>query len=374
MKVKLRIIWESRIAKVILISFVVFCFALIIILPSVLNGRKHGELIAYNRDATSGTREAFAEKVLNEDPDTFTPGKNVLEASNNESMIKSVSKNKYSTAYVSAGTIVNMTDDSVAVKDGKKNIGISSFNGVTPTLNNIKNNYYEPQRNFNAFFRVEANSQESKIINWQAEDVSYLSDDLKASYAFYYWFEYSNEAANLINEGSEIAYDFDRERIDISKSDLDFYINKTKLDSNDIRIEIVGSSSAQASMEELTDYAEEQLSILYPEVNFEFIVATNGSGDAFSKKVPGTTGSDYIGMQSREAKPSEYEEWGYTIDNYSNVYKPFAIDAIIIIYNNQHLSEKDIILNTTQERMDKLYTSDDLLQFDEVFSMDGGDS
>lgn len=357
--------------KVILIAFVTICFALVVILPSVLNSRREGELIAFNRDATSGTREAFVEKVLGEDPDKFSPGKNVLEASNNESMIKSVAKNKYSTAYVSAGTIMDLKTG----ESKKEGVNITAFNNVMPTYDTVVDGTYTPQRNFNAFFRVENDSEESKILNWQTEDVTMLDDNLKASYAFYYWFEYSNEAGLLIEQGSEIANSDSRIDFTLSKEDKNFinYINTTELNSKDIRIEIVGSSSAQASMEELTEVADENLEKEFPDTNFEFVVATNGSGDAFSKKVPGTTGSDYIGMQSREPKESEYEEWGYTSDNYTKVYRAFAIDAIIIIYNNKHLDNKDIELTTNKNMMNILYTNNNRIQFDDVFTPIGGD-
>ncbi len=374
MKLKLKIIWDSKITKVILATFSILLLAMAVILPSALTARKTGQLIAFNRDATSGTREAFIEKVLGEDPDEFTPGKNVLEASNNESMIKSVIKNKYSVAYVSAGTIAELGEDSLTIKDKYVgNVGVAGYEDVMPNLTTISNGEYAPQRNFNAFFRVEEGSEEAKIVDWQTEDVTGLDDNLKASYAFYYWFQYSQEAHDFINQGSEIAYT-DRGRIPITWDNFEKYWDKTELESKDIRIEIVGSSSAQATMHELTDYVLEKVNEQYPDTNVQFIIATNGSGDAFKETVPGTTGADYIGMQSREAKESELESWGYDETNSSDFYMPFAIDAILIIYNTKGLANPEQEYYVTEEAMNRLYTVNDVVMFEEVFFPTGGDA
>ncbi len=386
-KLRLKIIWESTVTKVALIVTIVFVLMLAIILPSILNARPKGSVIAFNRDVTSGTREAFVEKVLEQDPDEFSPGKNVLEASNNESMIKATLKNEYSTGYVSFGTVAEFDETGKAVlKDGidSSKLSFATLNSVSPDKANIIDGTYSGQRNFNMFLRVENESPDYAITTYDFEnntmidDVSSLDDSLKASALFYNWIIYSQEALEVFENGypeldidpsGELPITTDRYVMD--EDYLNTYIKNTQITDDHIRIEVVGSSSASAVMEELSEVFEHEVNSIYSD-SLEFVIATNGSGDAFKKSIPGVENS-YIGMQSREAKDEELSNWGYdSVDDLT--YHPFAIDAILVIYNNEHLSNEDkqTSYNVTSEDLNNLYQSNEIVMWEDLFTKGGG--
>lgn len=374
LKVRLKIIVESRAAKWILSLFIVALLITVILLPSILTARPKGSVLAFNRDATSGTREAFVEKVLmpEEHGGVFSPGKNVREASNNESMIRAAMNNKNSVSYVSFGTIAEFDSDGNAkVRDNIKNIDFASFEGVSPDLDEIKNGNYYPSRNFNAFFRVEKGSLESEILKYDfsnntiESNVTDLPNNLKASYFFYSWMNESNAAIEIINSGSEIS--FNETGIDFNRETAISYSENVSLNTNEeIRIEIVGSTSANKVLNELEDEFKSEIELQFSNINIQFVNATNGSGDAFKESVPGAQES-YIGLQSREAKESEYSNWGWNLDELDQVYKPFAIDAILIIFNNQDL-EYEGRLNTTSDLMWELYANDNYIYYENLFT------
>ena len=74
--------------------------------------------------------------------------------------------------------------------------------------------------------------------------------------------------------------------------------------------------------------------------------------------------------------------WGYNETNSSNntpqevdidqVYMPFAIDAILIIYNIMHLDDKEQELYINQEDINNLYTKNDIILFDDLFRTENG--
>ncbi len=372
-KLRLKIIWESTITRVMLIILLIIALLLAIILPSTLSARPKDSVTAFNRDATSGTREAFVEKVLQSDMDDFSPGSNVLEASNNESMIRSVERNRYSTGYVSFGTVAEFDKDGKAILKESMNpnkIGFTTLDGIDPDKENILSGDYSGQRNFNMFFRVKKDSNEYNITNYDfntntiTTDVSSLSDTLKASYLFYNWALYSTEANDYItNESGELP--FNSSTIDFTADYIKTYVDNTNLNSDKIRIEIIGSTSANEIAEGLTKIFEDDINTIYGSNSIEFVIATNGSGDAFKTTVPGVD-EPYIGLQSREAKATELSSWGYDgID--PKTYHAFAIDAILIIYNKEHLGDKTIKYDVNHEDLNNLYESNDYIQWENVF-------
>ncbi|BDU67656.1 MAG: hypothetical protein TYPL_3090 [Candidatus Tyloplasma litorale] len=372
-KLKLKIICDSNIFRVIMSIFIIICLALVIILPSILNARPSWSVMAFNRDSSSGTREAFAEKVL--DNDSFSPGFNAREVRNNDAMINAVASNGPSVGYVSFGTIAEFENDKPVLKkefsDKHPNIDFASFesqneNGewekYEPTLNNIKSSNY-PSRNFNSFFRVRNGEDESTILNFdydywknQNTDVSYIdtnNNNLKGSYLFYSWMNYSTKAGEIIEEDGEISTDLADMggRIDFTKSTIENYTNDVNLEKGShISVEIVGSTSATSVVTSLTKYFQEAIS---PWFDYNFVIATNGSGDAFKEAVPGATDA-YIGLQSREASEDELKSWGWTEN--SNSYNAFAIDAILIIYNTNN-TNYDERPTTNSEILNELYTN-----------------
>ncbi len=385
-KLRVKIILESTITKIIAIVILVVVLLLAIILPSVIAtiNRPEDALTAFNRDATSGTREAFVSKVLNSKEDEFTPGDNVLEVTNNESMIRAVSRNADTVGYVSFGTIATFDENGKAVlKDGAaKNINFASmYNSkqntpIRPDKENIKNGDYTGQRYFNIFLRVDKESKDHLITEYDFntntinQDVSSLSDNLKASYFFYNWLIHSSEAHDFIEtETGELPFASTSVDFEIlnNKDYIDEYINQTKLTSNQLKLQIVGSTSASTLITELGDIFENDINTLYGANTVDVILATNGSGDAFKREVPGVDNS-YIGLQSRQPKEQELNSWGYDVIS-NDVYNAFAIDAILVIYNDSKWKDNYYF---TSESLEKLYTSNEYVVWDEVFTQEGG--
>ncbi len=440
-KLKIRIIWESTITKIILTCSIVVILLLAIILPSILTSRPNGSILAFNRDATSGTREAFVEKVIepgdwDEDyneyeeganfKEVWSPGMNVREVRNNDSMITFVQREKNSVGYVSFGTIAYFDEEGNPFlrtdRDGMDNISFTSFEGVVPTKEAVLSGEYSASRNFNLFFRVNEDSNEYQITNYDwsndsidSESLSAInsvdnSNDLKAAYFFYNWILQSEEAAQIINESGELSYSsFDDERglwfnEDGESEKLDSYIDQTGLNvKNNILIEIVGSTSATAVMTDLTNEFDQIVSDKYDlsDEQLKFVLATNGSGDAVSTSSPAGTDHPFIGMQSKDQDYSGLSPWGESYLNdetgeyNSKVYSAFAKDAILIIYNTESSlngvslseykpTELDVWGATPEEggvpegykTLYDLYTLGDYMSYEDLFMIhkdDGGD-
>ncbi len=406
-KLRLRIIWDATITKVILIVTLVVLLVLAIVLPSILTARPDGSILAFNRDATSGTREAFVEKVLQTDKKTWTPGSNVREVRNNDSMITFVEREKNSVGYVSFGTVAEFDEAGNPIlrtdRNGMDHIAFTEYEGVAPTYDAIFSGEYGAARNFNAFFRVVEGSNEYQITNFdwasmtiddaslEAVNTTGHANDLKAAYLFFNWIQSSTEAYEVIEESGEIPYSPTESnggtRIDYFNTDdwgssvVDTFVTTMGIHKDEqILIEIVGSTSATALMTDLTNRFDDEVSEAYglEEDELKFVVATNGSGDAVSETVPGTDHS-YIGMQSKDQSADGFEGWGdYLVDEEYNekVYASFAKDAILIIYNTSNLSQelKDVIassesglLNVEKETLYDLYTYNEYMYYEDLF-------
>lgn len=382
-KSKAIIFWEKTSTKVILAITIIVLIILAIILPSILNARPKGSLLAFNRDATSGTREAFASKVLNDEE--FSPGKDVREVKNNDAMVHDVANNNNSVGYVSLATIASF-DESGEFKfnDGvSKNINYSTLDGTPITEESISTMTYGASRTFNSFFRVKKDSTESQILNYDFSTSTYTgeslveeSNELKASYLFYSWVNQSTQASEFLTE--EGFFPASDSTIDFTNDVFINYATNEDIDLNlddELRIEIVGSTSAKEAIVDLSKEFEETILSIEPEIDMEFIIATNGSGDAFKETIPGATNA-YIGLQSRSASESELSKWGWddiseSDGKYSSdVYNSFIIDAILMIFNSES-DEEGVKYTTTPEQLNKLYTNEDkdiFYSFDDIFT------
>ncbi len=416
-KLRLKIIWESTITKIVLVLVLVGLLLSAIILPSVLTSRPKGSVLAFNRDAASGTREAFVEKVLDEDKHTWTPGGNVREVRNNDAMITFVQREENSMGYVSFGTVASFSEESLPEegieigdpilrtdRNGMDKISFATFNGIKPTKDNIFSGEYEAARNFNSFFRVKQDSNESQILNFDWDTMSLdevskekvnqteYANDLKGAYLFYNWFLTSNEASNIINESGELTYSFIEDggetRKEFDKVLVDQYIDATGLNSDEqILIEIVGSTSATAVMTDLTNAFDEEITEAYEleEEDLKFVIATNGSSDALHPTVAGTD-HPFIGMQSKDQSAEGFVEegWGeleYFYDEStgtynSDVYGSFAKDAILIIFNAKGMNNEECAYNISRDSLVDLYTYDEYLYYEDLLTPnteDGGE-
>ncbi len=370
---KWKIFLSSTWVKVLSILLLVITISLVIFLPLIINNRPKGSIIVFNRDASSGTREVFIEKMLGEDPIGYSPSKlNAREVSTNDAMINNVNANKDSLGYVSFGTVANFDEDGNAVlKEGKnKNINFSSFENVLPSKENITSGEYGASRDFNEFFRVDKNSVEANILKYDWEknidptnEVSEINDDeLKVSYLFYSWTIYSINAFNILEEDSEIS-ESDKS-LEFNKELVDGYFDSVNLSSkNDLKIEVVGSSSAGTVLSILSKEFRNEMNDWGYEVIFE--KSNFGSADAFKKKIPGTQ-KPYIGLQSRKPTDNELLNWNWE-DKSMGEYSSFVKDAILLIYNNEKINS-DVVLNTTSELLDKVYSENEYFHYSDVFT------
>ncbi len=380
MKAKIIVFLDSKLMRLFYVFFVIFLILIVIILPIILTSRPKGAILAFNRDSNSGTREAFVEKVLNDDPDTFSPGSNVREVKNNDLMISAVKNNENSIGYVSFGTIAEFDiDGQPQLKEGINLIDFASFENIVPSKENIENEAYVPSRNFNIFFRIKNDSQESSILkyNWidstlpsdVSDEVMNLNANLKSSFLFFSWILYSKDAYYILDENSQIPTGIldETERIDFNDFVVESYISNTNLiTTGNWEIEIVGSTSANSIVKKLSIFFEEKIESKYSNLDVIFTLATNGSSDAFSPIIPGTT-EPYIGLQSREPKDSELEKWNWTMDDVETPYNSFAKDVILVIFNNKDISYSTR-LNVNSETMNDLYSKGDYFYYSDIFT------
>ncbi len=411
MWIKIKLFFNKPITRRTTYSIFALLILAVFLVPTTLSfiAFNKGDVFAYTRDHSSGTFEAFDEKVLGND-ETATPqkfSKNVMEVSSNDRMVSDVQANANTIGYVSLGTIGTFNEAGEFGKNSTyDDISILSFEEQFPNEANIKEGTYGPSRNFNQFFRVENGTPEAEILKiqpvvnktngvkttyWNTNDVNSsevqgLSNEEKLSYAYYQWILHSPEAEKIIEADGEISNDGNKwapgttlavetELMEILYSD-DVLVEFDGFDKK-VKIEQVGSTSVQAI---ITDF-ETLLSPYLNEYNVYLSHVQNGSGDASKVSPPPGTSSPYIGFQSREpqndGKTFEYSAWGYKdIDELqkSNAYNAFAIDAIAIIANNDGLminnGQVDIAINNiTEEIIRKIYY-DGSLSWQELYNQD----
>lgn len=397
-RVKIKIFIGSKTFKVILSIFSIMVLSAVMVIPSILTMRPKWSAISFSRDATSGTRQAFVEKVLLSDPKEFSPGANVREAKNNESMIKLVVNNRNSISYVSFGTVAHFNQNNeAALKENfnKKSINYATLGGVEPNRENLKNGSYPATRDFNIFLRVDKESEESELLNstWdgkeseftnpKSESLKKIDNNLKASYLFYSWAYLSNQADELLKIESEVSST--NPKIDFTPEIVNSYVDAVALDKDaKIMIEIVGSSSARKVLDLLSTDRDKSFGNIaendWAFSKIEFIKATNGSGDAFRKTIAGTI-NPFIGLQSRAPGEIELSKWNWTKENgvsdkdeTKKPYNNFAIDALLVIYNTKSLNDKvrrnieiEIGDGKSPNTLNNLYSLNEFMGFNEIF-------
>lgn len=388
----------KKLLIVFLLILVLVFFILSLVFSLVVN---NVNIYAYNRDANSGTREAF-NTAINFDPENDKYSENVFETNGNDMMFDRVSKTKNSIGYVSLDTLYD--DAGNVTYEGIKPLGTTNVPNPEDIKDNIEN--YEAKRPFNVFFRVpqstseklhltdnlyinssEASSEgqdnifsENFVIpdSWNLPSDSYqVNDEYEAkfavSYLFFNWIFYSNEAKDLL----DLAYEpinltkysyFDSFPQQGEEDVIENYIENTGLDDyfanhydkdNPLKISTQGSTSVVSSLNTLMLDEEEgfinvlenhDLYITYEQVHL-------GSGDAFKNSTPASE-EIFLGFQSRGFDPKEItgDEWGYDLEatqNYDSVnLEDFTVDlneeATNGFYNPLALSENgsDLLYGT----------------------------
>ncbi len=369
-----------------IISFLVATLLMLVIfLPIVFSSQNlYGKsVVAYNRDANSGTREAF-EKSINFNSDRQKYSRNVLQVSGNDDMLNKIKNSTNSIGYVSLFSAIEKdSDGEYQTLDG---IDILKFDGIDP-IEDIENNMdnYHAKRYFNVFLRVDqkyndlisknmfggdpnnAFTSGGTIVGDSQEIIDFRNDyglkteqdliNFYASFLYYNWLIYSPDAKTALE-------------LSLSKGDPDFnntfqnfldnvdYVNLVQ--NNDLTpiIYTVGSSSVTASL----NHTRVVFDDLFPsgtEPQFELL--NNGSGDAFKSDnqiQPQFANHFWLGFQSRSPKDEEMNLYNQsfiaTDNNYSDIeqniaYFSFDIDAIAFIVND-HTSFK--VNNTTYKATD----------------------
>ncbi len=397
-------IWiSSNGGKITLSSIIVFLIMMIpIIILSIALVTKsptNGTTInAYNRDASSGTREAF-EEAINFDSEVDKYSNNVNEVSSNDQMMERVKKDQHGFGYSSYESAIANEEDFTILR----------FNGIDLTRDNILNGDYDAIRPFNMFFRTpdslldeygydevygklydnlyinsnEVNSGNSLNIWDNGFDMSgfnnleELNDEFYLSWAFYNWVLYSSEAQEeILSLGfnySNITYD--------SVNMLDNFLVNTNLSSKEIQLKTIGSTSVLSSLGKLLNDADNGfisiISSIDNTIKINHDSAHLGSGEAFSDN--GDSNS-YLGFQSRGMKESELTERWIDVNEIGNVlttngfydstsilredyfpYATFENDAVaFLINNNLTFTFNDIKMKPigiTAEGVKSIYTN-----------------
>lgn len=422
MWIKFKLLFDNpNFKKIFYGCFTVVLAIILITLPtlSIINNFQSNYIIAFNRDPNSGTREAFDTTVI--DTPGYSPQHHVLEVANNDRMISSVTKNKNTIGYVSLGTIGNfdsLTGEFILNSELENDIKVLDYqadgpngtnpsaNFYSPSLTNIENGNYEPQRPFSQFFRVDYGTNEANILDVYYDKSSNtfktsstynlmsLAPSEKLSYLFYEWILYSSEASKVIASFGNVDLNSAGKK-NFTKTTYFSYVNlmwptvdAAINDAKNTRIELIGStSSAEIIKKEAQlftflvsnviysyqtgiDLNNLWINQLYISVNYQYYFSFNfnGSGDAFKRNVPGTNQS-WIGYQSREYNQSEITSWGWTdstLNHYrTNVYTEFAIDALAIIANTKN-STLDSISGIRQSELYKIYATNEAITWENI--------
>lgn len=321
------------------------------------------DVVAYNRNGTSGTYEVWKDFVSPGDK-AQKWAKNVLEVSGNDKMAANTNSQEGSIGYV-AGASVKISDFSVEhrtdTRIGNTNItgveatpsqaGMYSYSGQTyeivegqsilPTFANISNNLYEGQRNFNSLWRgevitydnqsaidlayeaINANSISGAANYWTQLFGSDITEDQATEGLAWIFFNYIDEG-----EGTEVIKakygtaphgregNFTYEEVQNSVQGL----NSIYKDLKNSQFYSQGSTSVLETTSGLArEFSTNQslaAGFVMPEITksggSQFVGFLNnsgheGSGDAFKAERLSNT---YIGFQSREAKQEEWNNIG----------------------------------------------------------------
>ncbi len=351
--------------------FVAILLMLAIFLPIVFNGQNlYGTpVIAYNRDANSGTRVAFEESInFNDERQTYSS--NVLQVSGNDDMLKKVETSTNSIGYVSLFSALDKdSEGNYVALDG---IDILQFNGTEP-IGDISNSmdHYDAKRYFNLFFRVDEKYNDllaanmfdsgsnnafyaggnvvgdSALISEFRNDYNLTSNqdflNFYSAFLYYNWLFFSPDAkASLDLSIAEVNSDFNNA--------LQIFL--TNVNFNDLTnggalipiIYTVGSNSVTSSI----NHTRESFVSLFDANNRpQFEALNDGSSDAFkddNQIQPGFDHHFWLGFQSRSPKSEEMKLFNQSFTGTEGNYNiatnltffSFEIDAIAFIVSDDN--------------------------------------
>ena len=271
------------------------------------------EINLYTRDTTSGTRDGFFTGIgLSEAKEDNSPlrieGLGTVES--NGDMINSIKNDKYGIGYISMSSL-NETE----VK------GLS-FEGVSPTEENVLNGTYTLTRNFNYIIREDYEVKEKQQI----------------IEAFLAYLQTQEGKSTMQSEGGILEVKSNDPTWDSIKSNYEIVFK----DNSNITINFGGSTSvskmATALANEFSDLCG----------NVKFSHNYHGSSDAYKKtqgKDKNSTGYFDMAFASRDFKLDSSEQAA------EGTYGTLCIDAIVAIVNTENS-----ITNITKAQLKDIYT------------------
>ena len=271
------------------------------------------EIKLYTRDTTSGTRDGFFTGIgLSEAKEDNSPlrieGLGTVES--NGDMINSIKNDKYGIGYISMSSL-NETE----VK------GLS-FEGVSPTEENVLNGTYTLTRNFNYIIREDYEAKEKQQI----------------IEAFLAYLQTQEGKSTMQSEGGILEVKSNDPTWDSIKSNYEIVFK----DNSNITINFGGSTSvskmATALANEFSDLCG----------NVKFSHNYHGSSDAYKKtqgKDKNSTGYFDMAFASRDFKLDSSEQAA------EGTYGTLCIDAIVAIVNTENS-----ITNITKAQLKDIYT------------------
>ena len=271
------------------------------------------EIKLYTRDTTSGTRDGFFTGIgLSEAKEDNSPlrieGLGTVES--NGDMINSIKNDKYGIGYISMSSL-NETE----VK------GLS-FEGVSPTEENVLNGTYTLTRNFNYIIREDYEVKEKQQI----------------IEAFLAYLQTQEGKSTMQSEGGILEVKSNDPTWDSIKSNYEIVFK----DNSNITINFGGSTSvskmATALANEFSDLCG----------NVKFSHNYHGSSDAYKKtqgKDKNSTGYFDMAFASRDFKLDSSEQAA------EGTYGTLCIDAIVAIVNTENS-----ITNITKAQLKDIYT------------------
>ena len=273
----------------------------------------------YTRDTNSGTRDGFMSKIGFEEAvkDNSVLVDEIAEATGNGDMIEKIKNDEYGIGYISLSTL----DDS-----GCKGL---KYEGVDPTIANVKNGSYGLYRNFNYCVRTDfgTNTSVGQIVN---AFVSFLgTTEAKTTMIA--------EKGILEITGNEPTWASIKDQFPIATED-----------NSNVTVRFGGSTSVEGVAKALT----EQFSPLCG----NFIANHNhqGSGSAY-KGTQGTAEDLDVGFLSRELKLTSSEA------AVSGSYGKLCIDAIVTVVNQVNSYEA-----TTAAAIKSIYSGEKTLWSDVI--------
>lgn len=271
------------------------------------------EIKLYTRDTTSGTRDGFFTGIgLSEAKEDNSPlrieGLGTVES--NGDMINSIKNDKYGIGYISMSSLIE-----TEVK------GLS-FEGVSPTEENVLNGTYTLTRNFNYIIREDYEVKEKQQI----------------IEAFLAYLQTQEGKSTMQSEGGILEVKSNDPTWDSIKSNYEIVFK----DNSNITINFGGSTSvskmATALANEFSDLCG----------NVKFSHNYHGSSDAYKKtqgKDKNSTGYFDMAFASRDFKLDSSEQAA------EGTYGTLCIDAIVAIVNTENS-----ITNITKAQLKDIYT------------------